>query len=239
MSTVYGYARVSTRQQHLERQIDNIRRENPDAIIFLEKYTGTKADRPEWQKLLRVVKPGDMIIFDEVSRMSRNATEGFEEYKRLFDGGVDLVFLKEPHINTSVYRSALESKIDNVGDEIADTMIAAVNQILQILQRKQIETAFEAAQKEVDFLHKRISEGVKRAQASGKDVGRKSGAKVETRKAREQKQVILKHSRDFGGSLTDAECIRQTGLSRNTFYKYKRELRDGYDNKGIFRPVNE
>lgn len=66
---------------------------------------------------------------------------------------------------------------------------------------------------------------MKRAQADGKVVGRKAGTKIETKKAKEQKRVILKHSRDFGGSLTDAECIKQTDLSRNTFYKYKRELK--------------
>ena len=222
----YGYARVSTRQQHLDRQVDNILREDPDAIIFREQYTGTDIKRPEWQKLLRILKPGDTVIFDEVSRMSRNADEGFMEYSRLFNDGIELVFLKEPHINTAVYRKALETKISGVGDEIADTLIVAVNKVLQIIQRQQIEAAFVGAEKEVIFLHKRISEGVKRAQASGKTVGRKEGAKIETKKAKEQKKVILKHSKDFGGSLTDQECIKQTGLSRNTFYKYKRELRE-------------
>lgn len=223
--TVYGYCRVSTRHQHLERQIENIKREDPDARIFQEQYTGTRMERPEWQKLMKILKPGDTIIFDEVSRMSRDAEEGFAEYTRLFENGVKLVFLKEPHINTDVYRKAMETKIDGVGDEIADTLIAAVNAVLQIVQRQQIEAAFASAQKEVDFLHKRISEGVKRAQATGKTVGRKKGAKIETKKAREQKKVILKHCQDFGGSLTDVDCIKLTGLSRNTYFKYKRELR--------------
>jgi len=225
MSTVYGYARVSTHQQRLDRQIENIKQADKSAIIFQEKYSGINQDRPEWRKLLRIVNPGDKIIFDEVSRMSRNAEEGFREYTALFERGVDLVFLKEPHIDTAVYRSALETRIEGVGDEIADTLIEAINKVLKIVQRQQIESAFASAQKEVDFLHQRISEGVKRAQASGKEVGRREGLKVETKKAKEQKKVILQHSRDFGGSLNDQECMKLTGLSRNTYYKYKRELK--------------
>lgn len=227
MCTVYGYARISTYKQNIERQISNILRQDSNAVIIKETYTGTTAERPAWQKLLRNVKAGDTIIFDEVSRMSRNAAEGFEAYTELYQKGVELVFIKEPHINTSVYRKAVETKIEGVGDEIADTLIEAINKVIRIVQRKQIEAAFDTAQKEVDYLHKRTSEGVKRAQAEGKTVGRKEGSKIETKKAAEQKKIILKHSKDFGGSLNDTECIKQTGLSRNTFYKYKRELKEG------------
>lgn len=224
---IYGYARVSTAKQNIERQIENIRQQDGTAIIFAETYTGTTSDRPEWQKLLKVVKGGDTIIFDEVSRMSRDATEGFKTYTELFNKGVTLAFIKEPHINTEVYKNAFEAKLEGVGDEIADIMIAAVNQVLQVVQRQQIEKAFETAQKEVDYLHRRTSEGVKRAQAAGKQVGRKDGSRIETKKAKEQKQVIKKHSKDFGGTLSDTECRTLTGLSRNTFYKYKRELKEG------------
>lgn len=222
---VYGYARISTGKQNIERQIANIKRENETAAIITETFTGTTNERPAWNKLLKAVKPGDTIIFDEVSRMSRNAAEGFELYTELFNKGVQLVFIKEPHINTEVYRNALESKLDGVGNEVADTLIEAVNKVLQIVQRQQIEAAFETAEKEVEYLHRRTSEGVRRAQAAGKQVGRKEGVKIETKKAKEQKAVIFKHSREFNGSLNDAECIKLTGLSRNTYYKYKRELK--------------
>ena len=225
-NTVYGYARVSTTKQNLDRQIDKIKRENPAAVIFQEKFTGTKADRPKWQQLLRVVKEGDTIIFDEVSRMSRDAQEGFKTYSELFNKGVQLVFLKEPHINTSVYKKAIETKIDRQGGKI-DIIINAINEFMAEVQREQIEIAFQSAEKEVTFLHSRISEGVKRAQAAGKQIGRKDGSRIETKKSKEQKQVILKHSKDFGGSLSDTECMQLTGLARNTFYKYKRELKEG------------
>ena len=224
---VYGYARVSTGKQNIERQIENILREEPTAKIYKETFTGTTADRPEWQKLLKVVKSGDKIVFDEVSRMSRNAEEGFEMYSQLFQRGVELVFLKEPHISTAVYKKAVETKIEGVGNEIADIYIEATNKVLQILQRQQIEIAFKTAQKEVDYLHKRTAEGIRAAKAAGKTVGRPTGSQIETKKAKTAKAEILKHSLDFGGSLGDKDCMKLTGLSRNTFYKYKRELKEG------------
>ena len=77
MCKVYGYARISKQKQSIERQIRNINAEYPSAIIVKEAYTGTKIDRKEWNKLVRIVKGGDTIVFDSVSRMSRNAAEGF------------------------------------------------------------------------------------------------------------------------------------------------------------------
>ena len=74
--------------------------------------------RPEWQKLYKKVKDGDTIIFDSVSRMSRNAEEGFAVYKELYARGVNLIFLKEPHINTEVYKNALEQKVKLTGDKV-------------------------------------------------------------------------------------------------------------------------
>lgn len=77
----FGYCRVSTAHQKLERQIDNIREAFPDVDrIYTEKFTGIKIERPEFEKLLKRIRPGDTIIFDSVSRMSRNAEEGMELY---------------------------------------------------------------------------------------------------------------------------------------------------------------
>ncbi|NGT79784.1 recombinase family protein, partial [Clostridium perfringens] len=130
---IYGYARVSTKQQSIERQIRNIKQENNEAMIFQEKYTGTKIDgREEFKKLLSVVKQGDTIIFDSVSRMSRNAEEGFELYKELFNKGVELIFIKESYINTSTYKKALETNIKLTGT-IVDSILEGVNKYLMQL----------------------------------------------------------------------------------------------------------
>lgn len=81
----YGYCRTSTKKQNIERQVRNIKKEFPEAIIVKEMYTGAQIEgRKEFEKILLKVNPGDKIIFDSVSRMSRNAEEGFKTYEKLF-----------------------------------------------------------------------------------------------------------------------------------------------------------
>ena len=222
--TIWGYARVSTKQQRIERQVDNIKRAYPDAEIVSDAYTGTTTDRPGLTALLKRVRSGETIVFDEVSRMSRNAAEGFALYQELFAKGIRLVFLKEPHLNTDVYRDALENKVPLTGKDV-DVILQGVNQYLMLLAKRQIEIAFESAQQEIDYLHKRTSEGIHRAQLDGKVVGRKAGAVIETKKARQAKQIIAKHCREFGGSLNDEECRQLAGIAKNTYYKYKAQVR--------------
>ena len=80
---VYGYCRISTRKQSIERQIRNIKNEYPNAVIIEESYTGTSLNRPEWNKLCKRLKKHDTVVFDSVSRMSRNAEEGFRIYREV------------------------------------------------------------------------------------------------------------------------------------------------------------
>ena len=95
---IYGYCRISTDRQNIERQVRNIQRAYPDAVIKQEVYTGTKTDgRKVFVQLLKIVKSGDTIVFDSVSRMSRNAETGFEIYQGLYDKGVELFFERAAH----------------------------------------------------------------------------------------------------------------------------------------------
>ena len=80
-------------------------------MIIQETFTGSKfQERKELDKLVNSVKSGDTIIFDSVSRMFRNSDDGFRLYQELYNNGVELIFLKEPHINTSTYRKTLQEK---------------------------------------------------------------------------------------------------------------------------------
>lgn len=106
-----------------------------------------------------------------------------------------------------------------------NTIIDALNKFQMDLAKKQIELAFGQAQKEVDDLHKRTSEGIETARLNGKHIGGVPGKKLTTKKSIEKKMEIQKHSIDFGGTLNDVDCMKLTGLSRNTYYKYKRELK--------------
>lgn len=221
---IFGYCRISTKKQNIERQIRNILALFPDAIIYQEAFTGTKLyERKEFNKMLKQVKRGDTIVFDSVSRMSRNADDGISLYLDLYDKGINLVFIKESYINTDTYKSALNNNIALTGDDV-DDILKGVNSYLKKLATKQIRLAFEQSEKEVNDLHKRTAEGIETARSNGKQIGQKKGAKLKIKKKQPCKNIILKHSKDFRGTLNDNECMKLTGLSRNTYYKYKKEL---------------
>ena len=221
--SIYGYCRISTPKQSIDRQIRNIKQEFPDATIVQEAYTGTKLDRKEWSKLHNTVKSGDTIVFDSVSRMSR-AEEGFSIYKELYNRGVSLVFLKERHIDTDTYKKALANSVPMTGTKV-DCILKGINEYLWELAEEQIRLAFLQAEKEVEDLHQRTKEGIQTARLKGKQIGQQQGAKLNVKKAAQMKPIIQQPSKDFGGSLSDAEVMRLTGLARNTFYKYKAELK--------------
>lgn len=223
---LYGYCRISKAKQSIERQIRNIKAAYPEAVIIQEVFTRTRIDRKEWQKLFSKVKCGDTIIFDSVSRMSGNANDGFAAYEELYSRGVSLVFLKEPHINTSTYQKALENNVQLTGSNV-DYILEGVNKYLMALAQEQIRLAFEQSEKEVEDLHQRTREGIETARLNGKQIGQRPGAKLITKKSITAKETIRKHSQDFNGSLNDLEVMQLTGLARNTYYKYKRELRAG------------
>jgi DNA invertase Pin-like site-specific DNA recombinase len=157
--------------------------------------------------------------------MSRNATEGIELYMQLFDKGIELVFLKEPHVNTSTYKQALSSGIELVGNDIADIYITATNKVLRLLAARQIELAFEQSEKEVSDLRQRTKEGIETARLNGKQIGGTKGKRLNIKKEAPAKELIKKHSKSFGGTLSDQECIKLANISRNTYYKYKKELK--------------
>ncbi len=223
--SLYGYVRISTRKQSIERQIRNIKSKYPEAVIIQEAYTGTTIDRKEWNKLVSKIKENDKIVFDSVSRMSRNAEEGFNTYEELFNKNIVLEFLKEPHINTTVYRNALENAIPLTGTTV-DYILEGINKYLMALAKEQIRLAFEQAEKEVEDLHQRTKEGIETARLNGKQIGQRQGVKLVTKKSLAAKEIIQKHSKDFCGTLDDSEVMKLTGLSRNTYYKYKRELKE-------------
>ncbi len=223
---IYGYCRISTNKQNIERQIRNIQKAYPDADIRQEVYTGTKSEgRKVFEQLLKIIRSGDTIVFDSVSRMSRNAETGFEIYQQLYNRGIELVFLKEPLINTSTYKKALSNNIELTGTK-TDIILKAINEYLMELAKEQIIIAFEQSEKEVSDMHQRTKEGIETARLNGRQIGQKTGAVLTTKKSIEAKQGILKYAKAFGGSLTDAECMKLLGIAKNTYYKYKAQLKN-------------
>lgn len=241
---IYGYCRISTKQQSIERQIRNITNSYAAAVIVQEIFTGTQTNRPEWNKLYKQIKSGDTIVFDSVSRMSRNADEGFELYESLYNKGAELVFLKEPHINTSTYKKAMENNISMTGTTV-DYILDGINKYLMSLAKEQIKIAFQQAEKEVTDLRQRTVEGIETARLNGRQIGQAKGKLLDVKKEAPAKAIIREKSKDFNGSNSDSEVMailknktftyitdrgetitKPLAISRNTYYKYKTELKE-------------
>lgn len=239
---IIGYARVSTPTQKLSRQIDNLKKAYPDIIIIQETYSGKTQNRPKWQKLLRQCRAGNVskLVFDEVSRFSRNAEEAIKEYKELYELGIELKFLKEPHINSEVYRQASQRQInidtstmDADTAHLLNTVIEGLNDYLLAVAEKQIKLAFERAQTERELLSKRTSEGLKQAKLMGSKVGRQKGEKLETRKKKRAIKIIRQHYKLLGGELTATQCFLLCQVTKSTFYRYINEMREEDKTKGV------
>lgn len=233
---IYGYCRISTSKQNIERQVRNIKNVYAEAVILQEVYTGTKSTRPKWQQLLKGVKAGDVIVFDSVSRMSRNAEEGFAVYKELYNKGVDLIFLKEPYVNTQTFRETTEKQLigikvetgDKPTDVLMNTIIQALNDYTLQLAEKQIQIAFDQSEKEVSDLQQRTREGIVTARLEGKQIGRQQGTQVISTKSIQAKLEMLQKLKCFGGYLMDTEAMELMKIAKNSFYKYKAELKEEF-----------
>lgn len=231
MCKVYAYIRVSTKKQSLERQRQNIENAYPDDVIifYQEKESGKNNDRPEWQRLQKLVKTGDRIIFDSVSRMSRDAEDGTKTYFELVDRGVSLSFINEPYINSDVYLSNCKDKVQLTGSD-EDEIFKGINSYFRKLAARQIRIAFDQAEKEGRDISKRVREGMHVSGATGKDgTGKISAARTgktyETAKAKLAKAQIKELSKEFDGILSDKDVMKYTKIARNSFYKYKKELK--------------
>lgn len=238
MDKIYGYARTSSQKQNIERQLENILNEFPTATLIQEKYTGTTIDRPKFNNMKKAIER-DLnaglkvtIVFDSVSRMSRNSTEGINQYMEFFDKGIELVFLKEQYINTDVYRNNIEQtnnvKVDD--KDLNNTIMEGIREYLKLVAIKQIQIAFDQSEKEVKDIQQRTKEGIKKARdkaiENGQDfnIGNKKGDKLVTKKSIVMKEKIKQLSKDFNGAYKDTEVMELINLSRNTYYRYKKQL---------------
>lgn len=243
-----GYVRVSSQHQQILRQIKNIKQYYPDAIIIKDHYTGTKLDRPGFARLLQMCRGKYLpkgkivgkIVFDEVSRMSRNEIDGYNQYMEFYNMGIELVFLKEPQLNTETYRQAMQKCINlkiDTGDKATDEFVKSIGDALNTytleLACQQIKSAFGAAQRERDYLSQRTKEGLQIARLYGKQIGRIEGTTVTTKKYLNSKEKILKYYNKLGGELTAQQIADICHISRSTLYTYiKRMDKEGLIKRG-------
>ena len=152
-------------------------------------------------------------------------------YQELFNKNINLVFLKEPYMNTDSYKESMQGIFnteiqsgDNATDDLVNSIMAAINRFIMNKVERDIQKAFEQAQKEVDYLHQRTKEGIETARLNGKRIGLEKSSKLVTKKSIEAKKQILKYNKSFNGSLTNRDTWKLIGISKTSFYKYKEEL---------------
>lgn len=239
----YGYLRVSTKHQDISRQRINILRTYPNAILYEEVHSGGDYNGCiVLDKLLKIVQCGDTIVFDSVSRFTRDNITGPQEYKRLFKMGVNLIFLNEPYISTDNYRKALDIAIPRTGTFV-DPIIEGVEEALLQLAEKQVQDSFNQANKELLDIRSRTSQALQRKIAENKLLPSDQQKRIGTQKGdtftTKKKTIALERIKegieksypdevimnnivaDIKKQLPDSKC---KSISRNTYYNYKREL---------------
>ena len=235
---IIGICRKSRANQNIERQVRNILNKYPNARIIKITCSGAKViGYKDFEKVIKEVKENKKnksykLVFDSASRMGRDSEGGCELYEDLFNHNVSIEFLKEPQINTDVFRKTLNNQIElqvktgnEATDKLINTVIQALNDYTIALAKEQIKKVFDEAETELKNIHQRTSEGLLTAKLNGKRVGTPKGTKLTTKKSIQAKEIIIKHYKVFGnGTLNATETMKLAGIDKNTFYKYKREL---------------
>lgn len=194
--TVYGYIRVSSVDQNEARQIKTMKDKGVQKEhMYIDKLSGKNTDRPQYQTLKEVVQVGDTIIFDSITRLSRNYYDIKEEYEFYIKKGVFLEFEKEPILNTP------KEKVDDI------VQVALADVILSLL------SAF--AQKERDDIKLRQAEGIAIAKTKGKYKGRKTKL-VEGGEEEVRRNAILEAYKN-GTSIADIRKTYKVGTG--TIYR--------------------
>jgi len=230
----YGYVRVSTKKQSEKMQLDEIHKFSRIDKMFSEgAFTGTTTNRDKFQKLVEQVNEDIennkqvTIIFYSVSRMSRNAEEGLKQYFEWYNKGVELVFLKEHHIDTASYRQAQCKAIEKIdtGDtkanKLVNDILDCLNEFINSKVKDDIVKAFEQAQKEVQDLHERTKDGMKASGAADKIRQARKGQTYTTLKELETRVSMLQCLKEYGSQQNIAKFAKDRGLSRVTVYKYR------------------
>lgn len=188
----YGYARVSTVNQHLDRQIIELQKVGLlDSQIYVDKESGKDFNRSNYKKLLRKLKSGDVLFIKSIDRLGRNYNMVLDEWRYLTkEKGVDIVVIDMPLLDTRIEGKNL------VGKFIADVVL----QVLSFVAENERET-----------MRQRQAEGIRMAKLRGVKFGRPSKDIPDDF----DKIVLLYRS----GMITSLKAIEMSGLTRGTFYR--------------------
>ena len=194
----YGYIRVSSRDQNEDRQLIALQGlEIPEKNVFMDKQSGKDFERPEWKRLVRRMRRGDVLFIKSIDRMGRNYDEILEQWRLLTkEKGVDIVVLDMPLLDTR-------------GDKnLTGTLIADI--VLQLLSY--------VAQTEREYIRQRQAEGIAAAKARGVRFGKKERPLPEN-----FYDALERWQRK---EVTSKEAAALCGLPRGTFYSKARAILD-------------
>ncbi len=206
----YGYHRTSTREQHLDRgitEIENYCSSNnlPLEKIYTDQQTGKNFNRPRYQVLKEdVLRSGDELIITEVDRLGRNKQETLKELHYYKDNGIRVKILELPTTLMDI------SKLDNA---MAQMLMETVNNML-------IELYAAMAQAEIEKKEKRQREGIeaKKVRGDWDDYGRPVVMPLE--------QFASEYEHVQSGAVKSFELMRKLGMSKSTFYRYVKQIRE-------------
>ena len=190
---IYGYVRVSTKEQNEARQEEAILGQFPGAIILKDKQTGTNTNRPNLQLLLQIVGKGDLVVIKSIDRLSRSYRETKELWDKIVSTGADIMVLDMPMLDTRQHKELL-------GTFISDLILSVLGYV---------------AQQETEFRATRQREGIEIAKKQGKHLGRPK-AEYPTN----WKEVYKQWKQ---GEVTATKAMELLDLKRNTFYKLVKE----------------
>lgn len=201
---VYGYHRTSTKEQHLDRGIAEIRRycEEHDlqlVDIYTDQQTGKNFNRPEYQFIRKRLLRGDVLILSELDRLGRNKEDTLKELRFFKDTGVRVMILEIP--TTLVDYTKMDSNLSSL-------IMEAINNML-------VEMYAVFAEAEIRKKEKRQREGIAQMKARGEWDQYGRPAAVDWERFCAAFQEVL------NGQITGAECQRQLGISASTYYRYR------------------
>lgn len=205
---VFGYVRVSTKDQCEDRQIEAIKEyckinnlELEERNIVIDKQSGKDFDREGYQLLKNyLLRPGDTLIIKELDRLGRNMEQIKQEWHELISREVNIIVIDTPILNTTD-RTDLEKKlISNIVFELLSYM----------------------AQKERERIKQRQREGIESAKKAGKHLGR---PRIDFETLSKQQKEFIKqyYHRWKNGEITAVGFMQKIGLKRNTFYKIMKQ----------------
>ena len=197
----YGYARVSTKQQHEDRQVEKLLNEGiPKDRIFVDKQTGRNFNRQEYQTIKRFLKdsPNSLFVVDSIDRLGRNYSEIKEEWRSITkECQADIQVLDMALLDTRLHK-------DLLGTFISDL-------VLQVLSF--------VAQQQVDKSKRDQAEGIATAKAQGKHLGRPRAEITDN-------FIDIWQKWKNGEFETTVQAIKESGTKKTTFYKFSKILEE-------------